>query len=114
MLRAFGANRAVINNGAAGMPNFEGSDYGLVTRISVDPCADALYATRLGLLHVEAVPIRYDARAWRAAFLSQWPAGSDAHASYFRRIADGPRHRIEDAVRAPADQGAVRSATVQS
>ena len=40
---------------------------------------------------VEALRIDYDHEAWTRRFLRSWPAGSAAHASYFRRIADGPR-----------------------
>ena len=90
----------IVNNGAAGMPNFEGTGYGLATRISVAPHPLALYRTRLGPLHVEAIPIDYDAAAWREAFLAQWPEGSDAHASYWRRISHGPRYDMARAVRA--------------
>ncbi len=90
----------IVNNGAAGMPNFEGTGYGLATRISLAPHPLALYRTQVGPLHVEAIPIEYDAAAWRAAFLAQWPEGSDAHASYWRRISYGPRYETARAVRA--------------
>ena len=70
------------------------------TRISLAPHALALYRTRLGPLHVEAVPIDYDAIAWREAFLVQWPEGSDAHASYWRRMNHGPRYGVTMALRA--------------
>lgn len=83
--------RAVVaNNGAAGMPNFAGEPYGLVTRISVHPAGTALYGTRVAGTFVETLAVRYDARAWQARFLASWPAGSAAHQSYFRRIAQGP------------------------
>jgi hypothetical protein len=48
---------------------------------------------------VEAVPIRYDAGAWERHFTAQWPADSDAHASYYRRIVSGPEYTLERAVR---------------
>ena len=32
-------------------------------------------------------------------FLAQWPSGSDAHASYFSRIVDGPSYRLDQVVR---------------
>ena len=99
VLLDFGDSRAVINNGAAGMPNFEGTHYGLATRISIEPSDGALYRGRIGGLHVEAIPVDYDAKAWRAAFLAQWPEDSDAHTSYFGRILNGPRYSINDAVR---------------
>ena len=94
------AGRCVLmNNGAAGMPNFADTDFGLVTRIGTAPARDALYGTRLDGLYVDAVPVRYDTAVWRERFLAQWPAGSAAHESYFRRIVSGPRHHLHDALR---------------
>jgi outer membrane cobalamin receptor len=87
---------AVANNGAAGMPNFAGEPFGLVTRISVHPARDALYGTEAAGAFVDTLAVRYDAQAWQRRFLANWPAGSPAHQSYFRRIAQGPgfaRHR---------------------
>lgn len=99
VLQAFEGAGVIVNNGAAGMPNFAGTQYGLATRISVTPHPQALYRMRLGPLHVEAIPIDYDAPAWRKAFVAQWPEGSHAHASYWRRINDGPRYLANQAVR---------------
>lgn len=93
-LRAFDfeAGRAVVaNNGAAGMPNFAGESFGLVTRISTRRAAHALYGTTVAGIFVDAVAVRYDAAAWQARFLASWPEGSEAHQSYFRRITQGPR-----------------------
>ena len=100
VLQTFAGAGVVVNNGAAGMPNFAGTRYGLATRISVSPHAKALYRTRVGPLHVEAIPIDYDTAAWRRAFLAQWPAGSDAHSSYWRRINAGPQYGVARALRA--------------
>ena len=99
VLQAFEGAGVIVNNGAAGMPNFADTHYGLATRISLTPHAKAIYRMRVGPLHVEAIPIDYDAPAWRAAFLAQWPEGSDAHASYWRRINEGPRYLPNEAVR---------------
>jgi len=90
---------AIVNNGAAGMPNFSGTRYGLVTRISVTPSASPHYAARVGPLSVEAIAIDFDADAWMASFLKQWPEGSDAYRSYFSRMVHGPRYRLEQALR---------------
>lgn len=100
VLQAFDGARAIINNGAAGMPNFAGTSYGLATRIALAPHPDALYRLRLGHAIIEAVPIRHDAKAWQAAFLAQWPKGSDAHASYWNRIVNGPGYGVDAAPRA--------------
>jgi len=98
VLQSF-ANGVVINNGAAGMPNFAGEAFGVVTRISVEPGNGALYAARRAGISVEAVPLRYDAVAWQKRFLAQWPPGSPAHASYWDRILRGPRYGVEKALR---------------
>ena len=49
-LKCGGQQYAVINNGAAGMPNFAGTHFGVATRISVRPCPPTihLYGTRVG------------------------------------------------------------------
>lgn len=94
-----------INNGAAGMPNFEGTSFGVVTRIGVRPAPDglALYgAVRQGV-HVDAVRLDYDAAAFARDFLAAWPPGSAAHQSYAARIARGPAYPLARArTRAPA------------
>ncbi len=92
-LRAFDFGRgpvAVANNGAAGMPNFAGERFGVVTRVSTRPARDSLYGTRVAGAFVDALAVRYDAEAWEARFLATWPAGSPAHDSYFGRITRGP------------------------
>ena len=93
----------LANNGAAGMPNFRATPYGLVTRISVHaPSAEAIYGMAVEGTHVHAIPVRYDTAAWKRRFLEQWPSGSDAHMSYYGRICDGPAYAAGDAVRIAA------------
>ncbi|MCB1915892.1 MAG: hypothetical protein KDG52_09270 [Rhodocyclaceae bacterium] len=96
VLRCFGAGRgriAVINNGAAGMPNFSDRREGLVSRLSSSPPPlPSLYGTRIGALYLDALPLRYDHDRWLSQFLRCWPAGSAAHESYYRRILRGPAH----------------------
>jgi hypothetical protein len=88
----------VINNGAAGMPNFAGSGIGLISRIAASPSPHApLYGTRHGGLYVDALALAYDRDAFERALLSRWPAGSPAHQSYFERITAGPAHTIAQA-----------------
>jgi hypothetical protein len=102
VLQGFGGEGGgciIVNNGAAGMPNFTATRYGLATRISVRPGAGALYGARAASLYVEAVPLKYDAAAWERRFLELWPEGSEAHLSYHARIVGGPRYRIKDALR---------------
>lgn len=91
---------AIVNNGAAGLPNFHGTRHGIATRISVRPSrASSAYGTRIAGVYVDALPLHFDARAWAAHFLERWPPGSDAHASYFSRITDGPRYEPRQALR---------------
>jgi len=92
----------LANNGAAGMPNFEGTRYGLITRIARNPARDALYGTRLEGVHIEALPVPYDHAGFENDFLANWPAGSPAYASYHRRIVAGPSYRPRDALRLKA------------
>jgi len=92
----------VVNNGAAGMPNFRDTHFGLATRIASTASTHALYGTRIGAAVVEAVPVRYDHEAWMARFDRVWPAGSPAALSYRERIASGPGYEVEQAVRTGA------------
>ena len=101
-----GGRRLIANNGAAGMPNFRGTRFGLLTRISVHPSADALYGERLGPLHVEALAVRYDHERWLERFDALWPTDSPAPASYRRRILDGPAYEPQAAVRSAVRPGA--------
>jgi len=93
----------VLNNGAAGMPNLVGACEGLLTRIALRPFEGTgrRFGLRRGGLHFDAIAIDYDDAAWRRGFLAQWPAGSDAHASYWSRIGGTVEHTIDDALRAP-------------
>jgi hypothetical protein len=90
VLQRLPGDRVLVNNGAAGMPNFRGERYGIATRISVRPHGGALYGARCEGLYVDAMALRYDAASWEKRFLALWPAGSDAHASYHERIVSGP------------------------
>ncbi len=99
VLQRCGDSRAVVNNGAAGMPNFRGERYGVVTRISINPSAEALYRLKCGDIHVEAIALRYDQAAWEKRFLELWPEGSPAHRSYYGRITNGPSYTVGQALR---------------
>ena len=88
-----GRDCIVANNGAAGMPNFAGTRHGLVTRIAKTPFTGPQKLQGLAVegIHVEVLRLDYDHARWIERFLAQWPAGSPAHASYHRRIVEGPR-----------------------
>ncbi len=97
----------VINNGAAGMPNFSHTQYGLITRISVLPAKEGLaqYGDIINGVHIDAIPVHYDTERFQQAFLANWPEGSPAHHSYFNRINQGPAYAAPHAlglIRAPS------------
>jgi hypothetical protein len=89
----------LFNNGAAGMPNFRGTHYGIVTRISTRPARAALYGIRIDDAYVDAVAVDYDHPRWIEAFVENWPTGSPAHVSYFRRMTEGPAYELRGALR---------------
>ena len=91
---------AVINNGATGMPNFAGTHFGVATRISIRPCPPTirLYGTRIGPVFLDAIKVHYDHIDFVDQFLSDWPAGSPAHQSYYSRIMNGPAFTPEMAL----------------
>jgi hypothetical protein len=101
VLHAAGEDRVLINNGAAGMPNFEANLFGVATRIAVSPNPTAIYRSRVRSAFVEAIPLAYDMVAWEKRFLEQWPEGSDAHTSYYKRIVSGPAYSPSRAVGMP-------------
>ncbi len=87
--------KAIINNGAAGMPNFAGSNFGVLTRISTKSSPfPSLYGCVLGGVHVDALAIGYDTAQWQSDFLNNWPPESAAHISYFERISNGPNYTL--------------------
>jgi len=91
-LRAFDSG-VVANNGAAGMPNHAGTRRGLLTRIARAPYRgnERVRGVERAGVHVEALRIDYDHEGWVRRFLAAWPESSPAHASYWRRIAEGAR-----------------------
>ena len=91
----------VVNNGAAGMPNFAGTLSGLCTRIASSRSPHpVVHEMRIGAAHVALLPVAYDVARWRALFLSQWPPGSPAWDSYFERIERGARFTVAQALQA--------------
>jgi hypothetical protein len=90
----------VLNNGSAGMPNFRGRCEGLLTRIAVRPFEghERCYGVVRNGIHIDAIAVPFNAKRWTQRFLSDWPEGSDAHASYWPRIRHGPAYETADAV----------------
>ncbi|HEX4918154.1 MAG TPA: hypothetical protein VFV43_09680 [Limnobacter sp.] len=82
----------ISNNGAAGMPSAPGSLDGLVTRVAIKPFPnDALVYRREAMPggYVEQVRVQIPQVEWVHHFLQQWPQGSAAYTSYFKRITKG-------------------------
>lgn len=92
-----GQKGLISNNGAAGMPSATSLDQaggldGLITRISTTPLNKhslVFESTQLNGVWVEQVRVQFDQAAWQQYFLSQWPEGTAAHTSYFKRISEG-------------------------
>jgi hypothetical protein len=88
----------IINNGAAGMPNFSGTRLGVMTRIATAPSPHPpLYGIERDGIHIDAIALPYDHNAFLDRFSKRWPQGSPAHASYYSRIVDGPGYTIAQA-----------------
>ena len=97
-LRRFGLAglpKWVVNNGAAGLPNFTHSRFGVITRIGMRRGPHPpLYGGILGNVRIEALALPFDAGRWEREFLAAWPPGSPAYVSYFERIRRGPIHAL--------------------
>jgi hypothetical protein len=88
----------IVNNGAAGMPNFSGLRCGLISRIATTPSPHRpLYGLARDGVHIDAIPLAYDHDRFLDRFLARWPDGSAAHASYFERISCGPGYQLAQA-----------------
>lgn len=88
----------VINNGAAGLPNFAHPLCGLITRIGCLPSPNpVLYGTTLRGVHIDALPVFYSQQQWEKDFLASWPEGSPAWVSYFSRLTKGTSLRVSEA-----------------
>ena len=91
-------NGLVINNGAAGLPNFSDQHFGLAIRVAETSHPDALFGTFRDGLFVEAVPVRYDHDSFVKWFDELWPEGTPAEVSYRGRILNGPADHIGKAL----------------
>ncbi len=101
-LRQFGVadhRHWVINNGAAGMPNFANTQFGVLSRFSLGPAqaGESLYGITAGEVFIDALPIRYDHASWLERFRASWPPGTPADESYYRRIVNGPDYQVDRA-----------------
>jgi hypothetical protein len=100
-LRDFGLTRGrltIINNGAAGMPNFSATQFGVITRIATTPSPyPPLYGVVRNGVHIDALAVNYNSDAFAARFLKRWPPGSPAYDSYYSRILNGPAYPLAKA-----------------
>ena len=93
-----GGRLTIINNGAAGMPNFAGHLCGIITRIATTPSPHKpLYGLQRDDVHIDALAVEYDTEAFLARFLKRWPQGSPAHESYYKRIVGGADYTVAQA-----------------
>ena len=96
--RLAGGRVTIVNNGAAGLPNFAGGRIGLITRIGRTPSPhEPLYGIARDGVHIDAIPVNYDHDQFLRRFLARWPAGSAAHLSYCERIVSGPAFEVPQA-----------------
>jgi hypothetical protein len=98
----------VINNGSAGLANFTGTSFGVITRLSSSPQppADSLYGISIDGLRCDAVALAFDLDWWRAHFVTQWPPDSPAHQRYLTRITQGTPLRLRQGIRGTVTQTA--------
>jgi hypothetical protein len=109
-LRLDAGRLTIINNGAAGMPNFSGPPFGVISRIATTPSPHRpLYGMVRDGVHIDAIPIDYDGAGFLGQFLARWPEGSAAHESYFQRITQGPDYSLAQAALPRPDDVANRS-----
>ena len=88
----------IINNGAAGMPNFVDGRFGLISRIASFPSPHSpVYRIARDGVHIDAIALEYDTASFLQRFLRRWPEGSTGHASYFARIVAGPEYTVAQA-----------------
>lgn len=103
----FPGDRAVFNNGAAGMPVFAGDCRIMITRVARYPAVlpdDHLSTctTRIRGAHVDAILLPWEREAFLRRFDQVWPPGSPAQRSYRQRITDGPDHHSNASCRLQA------------
>lgn len=95
-----GQTRVVINNGAAGMPNFHADPRVVITRLGRTRAPiEPLYGTRLDRVYCDALAVEWAHRDWLEEFERIWPPDSPARLSYAERLRRGPNHTIEQADR---------------
>jgi hypothetical protein len=81
----------IVNNGSVGMPNLQGTRFGLVTRIATYPARQAsCFSTHAHGLYIDLLKVEYNQKRWLKMFQENWSSDSPAYLSYFTRITQGP------------------------
>jgi len=81
----------IVNNGSVGMPNLQGTRFGLVTRIATYPTRQAAgFSMRAQGLYIDLLKVEYNQKRWLKTFQENWSSDSPAYLSYFTRITEGP------------------------
>ena len=95
-----GEEKLLLNNGAAGMPNFKNKNFGIVIRISSGKSPDekVLYRKKVKNYFFEAIKLEYHNKNFIKEFLSNWPSKSSGHKAYFDRIINGPIYDLADSI----------------
>ncbi len=90
--------KLIINNGAAGMPNFKGELFGLATRFGTNPSNQykSVWSTRIDDVFIDLIKIQYDQSRFMDQFTRTWAPGSAAHTSYFGRLTSGTQIPLDD------------------
>ena len=98
------SSKAIVNNGSAGIPNFKGESFGVITRISEDVetvPSWSLYSTIVSnCIRIDALAVRYNHKGFlNKQFLVNWPEGSPGYINYYDRIRFGTDINIRDSKR---------------
>ena len=94
-------SKAIVNNGSAGIPNFKGETFGVITRISEDietVPSSSLYSTIISdCIRIDALAVHFNHEDFlQKKFLIDWPEGSPGYVNYFDRIRYGTKIDIRD------------------
>ena len=95
-----GEEKLLLNNGAAGMPNFKNKNFGIVIRISSGKSPDnkVIYRKKVKNYFFEAIKLEYHNKNFINEFLSNWPSKSAGYKAYFDRIINGPIYDLADSI----------------
>ena len=95
-----GEDKLLLNNGAAGMPNFRNKNFGIIIRISSSKSIDekVLYRKKIKNYFFEAIKLEYSNKNFIKEFLINWPSKSSGYKAYFDRISNGPSFDLSESM----------------